>query len=770
MQRQNLSRDWEFTLSGRDAGGPPEHADLPHDYSILRKRDPECRAGRDGGFFPCGIAEYKKTLYAPEDWLGKAVMLEFDGVYMNATVRVNHNIAAAHPYGYTGFRCDIAPFLRYGKNNGIAVNVNNDALPNSRWYSGSGVYRHVWLLTGEKAYVYPEGVYITTPNNSAVSVETTVGSDAARAVVVRSTVIRADGLEAASADVSVIAGKGQTRANQTIQLSDPVLWSLENPYLYTLRTEIFADGDLTDTVETKFGVRTVRADAENGFRLNGVPMKLKGGCVHHDCGILGSAAFDRAEERKVELLKQSGFNAVRTAHNPPSPAFLDACDRLGMIVMDEAFDCWREQKLPYDYHLYFADWWKRDMAAMIMRDRNHPSIAFWSTGNEIIERDGRSGGAALAKELADYARGLDGTRLITNAVCGLWGSEMNREGADDPWAELTRDFIAPLDVAGYNYLPDRYVKDGKLFPNRVIVGTETVPKEAFEYWELVEQNPRVIGDFVWTALDYLGEAGIGRVEYGGGSAQHSLPDAYPWNQAWCGDIDVCGFKRPQSYYRDFVWGVGTRPYIGVHDPKNYGAAAERSYWGWWDVTECWTWDGFEGKPIKIEVYSGGDEVELALNGASLGRKPAGKAAKYLAEFETVYTPGELTAITYENGAETFRAAVKTAGRPASIRLTPDRAVLDKFDDLSFVTVEVLDADGNPASQASTQMYLTVSGAGVLQAAGNNDPRNEDMYVGAAHRAHRGKAMAVVRAKGKGEITLCAAAEGIRAAEAVIEAR
>ena len=779
MQKQDFCRDWRFTLNEKTV-----NVDLPHDFSISQKMSPDDRSGSSTGYFPGGDGEYAKTVFVPYEWRGRRIFLEFDGVYMNAAVRVNHNLAVRRPYGYTGFQCDITPYLKYGKENLISVRVNNNALPNSRWYSGSGIYRPVWLMEAGDAHIAAYGVFVSASVDGAVHIETTVenhSADICRAqaggYALRSAII-ADGSRTVASDETEVfltaAGGGPEPAKtviiRSVALPGARLWSTEDPYLYVLRTELLCRGEVVDSADTAFGVRSISADAKNGFRLNGKTIKLKGGCVHHDCGLLGSASYGRAEERKVELLKASGFNAIRCAHNPPSTAFLNACDRLGVVVMDEAFDCWREGKQKYDYNLYFTDYWKEDMTAMIMRDRNHPSVVMWSTGNEILERDGRSNGYAISRELADFVRGLDSTRPVANALCGLWGDEMKPDSAtDDPWAELTEKFAEPLDVAGYNYLQDRLESDGIKYPDRVIAATETFPLDAFDGWEAVEKLPHVIGDFVWTGLDYLGEAGIGHVWYNG---EGTFCGAYPWNQAYCGDIDVCGFKRPQSYYRDFVWGIGKAPYIAVYKPEFYGKEADIARWGWPDVVNGWSWPGFEGKPIVADIYSGGDEVELLLNGKSLGKKPAGKGAKYLAKFEFQYEPGELTAVTYENGAETCRSTLKTASAPARIRLSPDRAELNAvWGDLSFVTVELLDSLGNPAHGATDELFFTVSGAGALLAVGNGNPKSEEAYVGARRRIHEGKAMAVVRANGEpGVITLNAAAEGVPAASVEIRVK
>ncbi len=786
MTRQDLNRNWLFKMTNSPYINPaPEWktVDLPHDFSIGLDREPDLPGGRDTGFFPGGMAEYRKALFVPEEWKGNKVVLEFEGVYKNAVVRFNTQIVARQPYGYTTFHCDLTPYLMYGRENMISVSVNNSATQYSRWYTGSGIYRRVWLMTGESVHIKPWGVYATTPGVSSGSSKVSVGTEvensstSAVSVIVRSTLLDACGAAAASHETEILLpGESTVEAAQMLTVAPARLWSVEDPYLYTLKSEVIKDGTVIDGTETRIGIRSVSVD-RNGLRLNGVEIKLKGGCVHHDCGLLGAAAYDRAEERKVELLKANGYNAVRCAHNPPSPCFLDACDRLGMLVIDEAFDCWNDSKLPNDYGLYFAEWWERDMTAMVLRDRNHPSIILWSTGNEIIERDGRSEGYAYARRLADHIRSLDDTRAVTNALCGHWDYPLySPSGIDtaaipdgcDYWGLATEKFADPLDVTGYNYLLDRYESDGKKYPGRIICGTETFPKEAYEYWEAVERLPYVIGDFVWTSLDYLGEAGIGEVLY---DQETNFNVKYPWHQAFCGDIDICGIKRPQSYYRDCVWGISKAPYIAVYKPENYGKKPAISPWGWPDVISSWTWPGYEGKPTVVEVYSVDDEIELFLNGKTLGRKPVGKANRYTASFELSYEAGELLAVGYRAGIEVSRSELRTAGAPASIRLTADRsAVKAEFGDLSYVLVELLDAQGNLVPNATNEVFLTVSGAGCLLAVGSRNPVSEEPYTGNRRKFHEGWVMAVVRADGeKGEIVLAASADGIPASNLTIHA-
>jgi beta-galactosidase len=788
MIRQNLDRQWNFHAASSSSNSwwiTPKTSvvDLPHDYSITLERDPDSPGGASNGFFPGGSVVYEKKLFIPVEWKEKEVVLEFEGVYMNATVRFNNQIVAQHPYGYTSFHCDLTPYLLFDRDNVIRVTVNNTSMPNTRWYSGTGIYRHVWLLTGEKIHIAPWGIFAKTPmvtnESSLVDVAATIENNSTEAekLVVRTTILDQDGKKVVETDSSVDAAAGsKAETRQELNVLNPNLWSDVNPYLYTLRTELIREGSVIDRTDTRIGIRSISFDPTNGFQLNGKSIKLKGGCVHHDCGVLGSAAYDRAEERKIQLLKDSGFNAVRCAHNPPSPAFLDACDRLGMLVIDEAFDCWREGKNPYDYNTHFEDWWQRDMVSMILRDRNHPSIIIWSTGNEIVERDGRSEGYAYARRLADFVRSLDDTRAITNALCGIGPDPMVSglaanmieipEGYDY-WAELSHQFVGPLDVVGYNYLLNRYEKDGEKYPDRIICGTETFPKDAFDYWEAVERLPYVIGDFVWTSLDYIGEAGIGHVWYNG---EKSFLGNYPWHTAFCGDIDICGFKRPQSYYRDCVWGISKTPYIAVYKPEHYGRTADISRWGWPDVVSSWTWPGFEGKPIVIDIYCADSEVELLLNGKSLGRKPAGKENKYTAQFELTYEPGALEAVGYENGVPVSRQVLRTAGTPAQLRLTPDRNSLNAvFGDLSYITAELLDAEGNLCHNADNLVYFTASGAGSVLAVGNGNPLSKEMYVGNQRRIYEGRAIVVVRTNGeKGEIVLTASAEGIQPVSTTIK--
>jgi len=757
MQKVNFDADWIFTLKGH--GARPVH--LPHDFSIELPRVPDSRMQRDGGFFQGGEATYRKTFFVPEAWRQGKVLLELEGSYGYTEVTVEGgDLVACNPYGYSSFHADLSAHLQYGAENTLVIDVRNNALPNSRWYSGSGLYRHVWLLTTAGApYLQPWGVFVTTPLVSAERAELaiTTATDGGPAVL-RSTALDATGRTVATVDTA--AQDGETR--QALTISTPTCWSLTQPYLYALRSELLVDGAVCDTVETPFGIRTIALDPARGLLLNGDVVKLKGGCVHHDCGLLGSAAYDRAEARKVEVLKAAGFNAIRTAHNPPSPAFLGACDRMGMLVIEEAFDCWNMAKTAYDYHLFFGQYWRQDLQAMVVRDRNHPSIIFWSTGNEIAERGGATDGFRVAAELAEVTRALDPTRFVTNALCDNLGLK------DKDWGAVTAPYAAPLDVVGYNYLYPRYERDLETFPHRYIMGTESAPQQACEHWRLVEQHPRVLGDFVWTSMDYLGEAGIGRA-YRPGELSGTHDAHYPWHQANCGDIDICGRLRPQAYYRMVLWGDRTQPYIAVNRPNDKGEKLAFNFWGWSDVINGWSFPSCEGYKTYIDVYSPCEEVELLLNGASLGRQPAGTAHRYTASFETTYEPGELKAIGYTAGQPVNEQVLHTSGAPAAVALSVDRDTLDAaYGDLAFVTATIIDANGQWVPYATNQLYFTTHGAGDIAAVGTNNGVSEEMFVGNTRQAYEGLCTIVLRSNGqRGEIELFAAADGLIPARLVV---
>jgi len=496
--------------------------------------------------------------------------------------------------------------------------------------------------------------------------------------------------------------------------------------------------------------------------LNDKPMKLRGGCFHIDNGPLGAKSLDRAEIRRVALLKASGFNAIRCSHNPPAQAFLAACDSLGMLVIDEAFDCWTEGKNPQDYHVYFKDWWQRDLESMVLRDRNHPSIIMWSIGNEIPGMD-RPSIADTARLLADYVRSLDNTRPVTAAANSVSDKK-------DP-------FFAALDVCGYNYAKDKYVSDHERKPNRIMVATESYALEQFDYWMNVLDHPWVIGDFVWTGYDYIGESSIGW--YGYPQAKNLF---YPWNLAWCGDIDICGWKRPQSFYRDALWkknqlSVFVKP-LHPTFPEN-PKKSEWSKWNWDDVISNWNFDSItdslkqNGDALfEINVYSSCDEVELFLNGKSLGKKNTNRSTKFMAVYHTPFERGELKAIGYDHGKKVNTYILKTAERPSLIRLSADRKVISADNqDLSYVTVELVDKKGNLNPNAENLVHFKIEGPGTIAGVGNANPVSVESYQLPQRKAWQGKCLVIIKSKKQaGKIILKAFSPGLQPAQLVIQTK
>ncbi|MDD4773139.1 MAG: glycoside hydrolase family 2 TIM barrel-domain containing protein [Eubacteriales bacterium] len=757
MKKQEFNHGWYFGF-GHAA---PDHREyiavtLPHDFSILQPIEKGCPSRRDGGYFPGGHGIYIKSFEISDGEMEKDCYIEFEGIYMNAEVWLNGNLLGRHPYGYTSFYYKLNPYLRPGKNE-LKVTADNTSLPNSRWYSGSGIYRPVWLYTANRMHIAPRSIAVKTDTGGRVEVSCEIEGDSA-GTDVRYSIFDDRGNTVASATGSATEAELNVRS--------PRLWNDLDPYLYTLRTELLRGGEVIDSTDTSIGIRTVEVDAVNGLRINGKPVKLKGGCVHHDNGILGAASYPRSEERKVELLKASGYNAVRCAHNPPSPSFLDACDRLGMYVIDEAFDAWRQPKMPYDYHLFFDDWWERDIASMVKRDRCHPSVIIWSIGNEVAEQYGTSGCYETARKLSAMVRSIDATRPVTQAINGVG---RNTDGT-----------FETLDIAGYNYDYHKYEEDHALFPDRVMVGSETVPKLAYENWSVVASLPYVVGDFVWTSIDYLGEAGIGRTYYAEEYEIHNRLYDFPWNKANCGDIDVCGFKRPQSYYRDIMWGVRDKPYIAVRRPVDDDKLKTEctTFWGWNDNLPSWDFTGYEGRTMLVDVYAPGENVRLFLNGRLVGEKPLynnddrsvyfnhGETRvmpRYAALFEVPYEPGELVAIGDNGGS----FSVKTSGKPAAVTLTPDRETIGADGDLCYVTVEVTDFNRNPCRSAADMIYFSVDN-GRLLALGTSNPKDTEPYTGNAHSVYDGRLMAVVLSDGRGDIRLRAMADNLRSDEIVIK--
>ncbi|MDR1902496.1 MAG: DUF4982 domain-containing protein [Treponema sp.] len=765
---------------------------LPHDMMISLPRRADVPNGKHKGYFPNGSYEYTKTFFVDETYRNKTVILEFEGVYKNAAVYINGDYAGQRPYGYSNFYIPLSRFLRFGTDNTIKVTV--DTGDDSRWYTGAGIYRNVNILTGEPVHFAVDSLKITTAdigdNYAVVEIQSLVenlGLNTATASVLTE-LIAEDGRVVNSERTPLTLCEQSTPLRRQFFIKNPVLWDVDSPNLYECRQTIFLDGSdsVVDTETCRFGIRRLQLDIEHGLRINGKTVKLRGACIHHDNGVIGAATFERAEERRVELLKAAGFNSIRCAHNPASKALLDACDRLGMLVMDEAFDMWSIGKTNDDYSRYFPEWWERDITAMVDKDYNHPSVILYSIGNEIPET-GSGIGSQWGRKIAEKIKSLDSSRLTINSINGMvsvmdklaamWPKEdakntdvnnaMAGVGAmlkqimnSELGSKATEESYSCVDVAGYNYMDSRYESDKKLYPNRIICGSETFPAGIAANWKLVEENDQIIGDFTWTGWDYLGEAGLGKINYSGKQTV-GIYGAYPWLIAWCGDIDVTGNRKPISYYREIVWGLRKEPYIAVEKPERYGADGVPSTWSWSDTVNSWTWPGYEGKPIKVEVYSDAGEVVLLLNGKTIGKAAAGKQAGFKAVFDTVYAPGTLEAAAYLDGREISRTKLVSAGSPASLRLYCDRTAL-KIDagDLAYIMISLIDPAGIINRACEKMIRLTVLGPGVLQGFGSANPESEEDYFSTERTTFNGEVLAVIRPTGEaGEIRVTAEAAG-----------
>lgn len=764
-RKQLFDSNWKFNLGDTPAASNPNFddtkwrdLDLPHDWSIEGKLSPKNPMGGDGGFFPDGIGWYRKRFTIPATWEGKRISIYFEGVYMNSEVFINGKSLGIYPYGYSSFTYNLTPHLIFGKDNIISVKVDNSKQKNCRWYSGSGIYRHVWMIATDPIHVAQWGTAITTPivssKKASVLVKTLIKNETnlPQSITLKTQLWGANSKIAGNNQLKVeLLANSEKEITQTITVSKPSLWSPENPSLYQAQVQIIKNKDIIDNINTEFGIRSIKFSTENGFQLNGKTIKINGGCVHHDNGCLGAAAFDRAEERRIELLKAAGFNAIRTSHNPPSEAFLDACDRLGMMVIDESFDGWKEKKNKYDYALIFNEWWQRDLESMVLRDRNHPSIIMWSIGNEIIERK-KPEAVETAKMLANCVRKIDPTRPVTSAMT-TW---------DKDW-EIFDPLMAAHDVCGYNYELKRASSDHQRVPSRIIVQTESYPKDAFANWKLVQNNNYIIGDFVWTALDYLGESGIGRWYYSGESTSgHASADLFPWHGAYCGDIDVIGWRKPISHYRSMLYNNNEKLYMAVREPNPEPIEITETLWSVWPTWESWTWPGFEGKNIQVEIYSKYPKVRLYLNNKLIGEQPTTEEQQFKATFTIPYTPGEIKAVGVLDGKEVETTMLKTADNAAKIKLSVDRStILANGQDLSFVTVEVTDNYGVLQPNAENKLQFSIDGPGVIAGVDNANLKDVDSYVGTSRKAWHGRALVVIKStKNAGDIKLKVSSVGL----------
>lgn len=787
MLEKNFNKSWKFWID-QDAFALvwdiPEEAreiTLPHDAMIEEDPQPESSNGGNTGYRDGDNYNYVRLFEVPENYCDKTVMMKFEGIYMNAFIYINGQLAKKCPNGYSTFYVPMNDYLKYGEENEIRVIVRNGAMPNSRWYSGGGIYRDVYLLVSDLTYMVPDRTQIKTEaiedDYAVVNISTVLKNRCHTSVGLRlETVIKnADGTVVSTDEVPVtLFEDGERKISRRITVDDPKLWSAETPELYICINKLYKRNEVIDESKNKFGIRILQLDTKKGLRVNGETVKLRGGCIHHDSGLLGAATYDDAQYRQVKLLKEAGFNALRMAHNPMSQSMLKACDELGMYVMDEAFDMWTRCKSDFDYGMYFQEWWERGIEAMVRKDYNHPSVILYSIGNEIPEL-GIDKGVEISDRITEKIKSMDQTRYTLASINGVFAAgEVVDEIVSDVTAELkeegniegdVNDFMALMsehmdrivvhpeitkrlekacpttDIAGYNYMAARYEKDGEEYPNRVIVGSETYPPKIARNWELVKKCSHVIGDFTWTGWGYLGEAGVGVPAYQKEKAGFGAD--YPYQLAYCGDIDITGFRRPASYYREIVFGMRKKPYITVQNPHKYGEELIKTPWVISDSISSWTWKGCEGDPVIIEIYSTGEEVELICNGESLGKKPTGKETGFKTFFETVYEPGTLTAIVYEDGAEIGKMDLSTAGKKRKLVITAEKGKNNK---LIYVPIEICDENGNLAIDEKVKLEIEVEGPAEVAGFGSANPKPDYNYTEMVTETFQGRALAILKMK------------------------
>lgn len=774
-ERLDFNSEWQFSLGDNPEWFNPDFDDaswrtlnLPHDWSIEGAFSEEHPAGVAGGALPTGIGWYRKSFELPSVDSTRKVYIDFDGVYRNSEVWINGKYLGKRPYGYSSFRYDLTPFLLFeGQKNVLAVKVDNSLQPNSRWYTGSGIYRNVWLVKTGKTHVDHWGMFVTTPEVSeeeaTVEVEVSLLSipDEEKQIQLKTRIFDPEGKELTLAEASVTYPRDKT-VTQQLQLPNPRLWSIDQPELYSAVTQVFVDGKLTDNYETTFGIRTFRFDPEKGFYLNRESVKLYGVNQHHDLGALGAVVNTRATERQLEILKDMGCNAIRTAHNPPSPEFLDLCDEMGFVVMDEAFDQWAKKKNKYDYNVNWKEWHEADLADMVKRDRNHPSIIMWSIGNEIREQFD-STGTTITKKLTDIVKNLDNTRLVT---CGL--TEQDPE----------KNFIyqsGALDVLSFNYKHMEYLDFPKNYPGEAMLASENMSalstrghydmpsdedrlwppghKKEFDgnpdytvssydhvyaywgsthedTWKVVSENDFVAGMFIWSGFDFLGEP---------------VPYEWPARSSYYGIIDLCGFPKDVYYLYQSLW---------TDDPVLH-------------VFPHWNWE--PDKVVDVwAYYNHADEVELFLNGDSLGKKSK-EDGTYHVMWRVNYEPGTLRAVTYKDGQQVLEKTIHTAGKAAKIELTADRSTINaNGKDLSFITVKILDENGNLVTDADNLVHFDVSGAGTIAGVDNGYQASMESFKADHRKAFNGMCLLIVQSDGNsGEINIEANSEGLESSSLII---
>ena len=779
MQKIKLNQNWTFWKDGCEA--EKKVIRLPHDAMVAEERQPEMFKGNMSGFFPGGKYVYEKKLFGEAAWENQRVLLEFEGVYMDSSVYLNGEKLGGWIYGYTDFFVDLSGKLKIGEENILRVVADNSRTPNSRWYTGSGIYRDVWLWTGNTSCILPDGIRVKTLSikpavaDISIAVENAEGCEIVFAVY--------DG------ESRVVSGSG---SQAQLEIADAKLWDAEHPHLYTIRAELKRDGAVIDSDEARFGLRTLVWDAQKGFQINGSTVKLRGGCIHHDHGLLGAAYNSKAERRRVRRMKEMGFNAIRCAHNPFSRDFMDICDELGMYVLEESFDQWKIPQSDFDYALHFDTEWKKDIEALVRTCYNHPSVIMYCSGNEIPDT-GLPHGAIISKAIADLMKTLDDTRpvmLAINSMLSMMAAKMaeQKEKAKENVgsqevndivtllpkirANITADnlepllagCLAPVDIVGYNYGENLYEGIHRIAPDRIILSSETFPSRLGGDWKLAMNNNHIIGNFMWSAWDYLGEAGVGLPIYG--TTQAPFTKAYPALTGACACFDITGFADSQAYYTAVLWGAYQKPYIGVRPVDHAGEEYTIGLWRLTDAVNSWTWPGQEGKVADIEIYAPGTCVELIQNGVSLGKQPIENCRAF---FKAEYRTGSLEAVCFdESENELARNVLSTAKDDEQLTVVAEDASIQAGgEDICFVNIAITDAAGTVKMLRDRKIRVQVEG-GELLAVGSGNPESTERFDAGAYTSYHGRVTAIVAGYEAGKLRVTASAEGLPDASVEIE--
>lgn len=760
---------------------------LPHDAMILEERDPNCPSGSAGAFFPGGRYCYEKKFQIPESWDNKHMLFVFEGVYQNAIVYINGVEAGGNKYGYTPFTITADEFIKIGQENTIQVLVDNSKQPNSRWYSGSGIYRPVWMYLGDKSHIAYQGIKIATLSYEPAKIQVETQHSGGQ--------IDVDILYNGKV---VTSEKGDS---VVIEIPDAKLWNAEEPTLYECRVILSEKGKVLEEKVVPFGIRTVTW-SNKGIFINGKEVLLRGGCVHHDNGLLGAKCYPESEERRVRIMKQAGYNALRIAHNPASKAMLEACDKYGMYVMDETWDMWYKKKTAYDYSECFENYYMEDIKAMVERDFNHPSVIMYSIGNEVTEPV-QEKGLKMMEEMTALTHSLDSGRAVTcglnlwllnnsskgegvydsnetkkseksskqpeqemnstlfNMIASQVGTSINNGAISKEADEVVSPCIDILDIAGYNYSSGRYELEGSEHPDRVVVGAETYPQDIYKNWEMVKRLPYLIGDFVWTCWDYLGEAGLGAWAYSEDGMSFNKP--YPWILADTGTIDILGNIGAQADYAAVVWGVLDKPAIHVQPVNHADEVPAKMVWRGTNAIPSWSWKGCEGKKAVIEVYSNASFVELMIDDKSIDLKPVKECR---AIFEANYIAGTLTAIAYDNDRKKIGQSILCSGTGKSqIQIIPEKRVVAS-NEIFYVNINIAGQNGIVESNDDHKLTVKIVG-GELLAFGSANPRTEERYHLGSFTTYFGRAQAVIRAGDTGQVEIHVDAEELSNTNAAV---